>query len=259
MATRSLARELPIAWVIAAEAAAARGRPTEARRHAERLRSVDSTAIDAIFAGAPVLGVAAGSADARARRRDLLPAGSRGRPERQAGEVPSPASNASHGSLAAAETQATGSAGLWDSAARRGGDPTNRRSTSRRRSTPNSPPWPRPSPRRMRSPRRAGPGAPAHLGAHGGGRRGRRGGRSGPRQQGRSDPDADPDLDPDAALDGPDPVDGLDAGRAALAAGDPAAAAVHLGLVLRLAPALAPRVLDMRRRRRRPRIGVRPR
>ena len=58
------------------------------------------------------------------------------------------------------------------------------------------------------------------------------------------EPDSEPEIDPDAALDGPDAEDSLDAGLAALAEGDRAAAAVHLGLALRLAPVLAPRVLD---------------
>jgi hypothetical protein len=42
-----------------------------------------------------------------------------------------------------------------------------------------------------------------------------------------------------------EPADFLDAGRTALAAGDRATAAVHLGLVVRLAPALAPAVLSI--------------
>ncbi len=46
--------EVPrLAYVIAAEAAAARGRPTEARRHADHARSADGDALDVIFAGLP--------------------------------------------------------------------------------------------------------------------------------------------------------------------------------------------------------------
>jgi hypothetical protein len=43
----------------------------------------------------------------------------------------------------------------------------------------------------------------------------------------------------------PEPGQALEAGRAALAAGDDATAALHLGLALRLAPALAPIVLQV--------------
>ena len=42
----------------------------------------------------------------------------------------------------------------------------------------------------------------------------------------------------------PDPAAALEAGRAALVAGSPDAAALHFGLALRLAPALAPAVLE---------------
>jgi tetratricopeptide (TPR) repeat protein len=55
------------------------------------------------------------------------------------------------------------------------------------------------------------------------------------------DADAGADL---AAAELPDPVAELDAGRAALVAGAVDEAALRLGLVLRLAPALAPAVLD---------------
>jgi tetratricopeptide (TPR) repeat protein len=55
------------------------------------------------------------------------------------------------------------------------------------------------------------------------------------------DADTGADL---AAAELPDPVAELDAGRAALVAGSIDEAALRLGLVLRLAPALAPAVLD---------------
>jgi len=55
----------------------------------------------------------------------------------------------------------------------------------------------------------------------------------------------DRDVDADeATLALPDPADELDAGRNALADGDDGQAAVRLGLVLRLAPALAPAVIE---------------
>jgi hypothetical protein len=54
-----------------------------------------------------------------------------------------------------------------------------------------------------------------------------------------------PGLWDDAAeVDLPDPAEALEAGRAALTDGRTAAGALHLALVLRLAPALAPAVLD---------------
>jgi hypothetical protein len=43
----------PIALVIAAESAAANGRPSEARAHIERLGQIDAAALDALFAGMP--------------------------------------------------------------------------------------------------------------------------------------------------------------------------------------------------------------
>jgi tetratricopeptide (TPR) repeat protein len=49
--------DLPIALLVAAEAAAALGRPTEARRLATRAMSIVPDAIDAIFAGMPRSGV----------------------------------------------------------------------------------------------------------------------------------------------------------------------------------------------------------
>jgi hypothetical protein len=52
----------------------------------------------------------------------------------------------------------------------------------------------------------------------------------------------EPVADPGAELDAPRQ---LDAARAALAAGDPAGAAIRLAIVLRLAPALAPAVLEV--------------
>lgn len=45
--------DAPIALVIAAESAAANGRPSEARAHIERLGRIDAVALDALFAGMP--------------------------------------------------------------------------------------------------------------------------------------------------------------------------------------------------------------
>lgn len=215
--------EMPVAWVIAAEAAAARGRPTEARRHAERLRSLDSTVIDAIFAGAlrssawppDPLTLVPGDATLFAPAAE----GARGT---QPGDVPS-GIGPTRSSLAAAETRATGSPGLWDL------EPALAASDE---SVAEELPEIDPELAAVAEAIAATDATAAHA-------------------ETATDLDGPglawdrTDLDADEDLDGPDPEEGLEAGQAALAASDPAAAAAHLGLVLRLAPALAPRVLDL--------------
>lgn len=64
---------------------------------------------------------------------------------------------------------------------------------------------------------------------------------------GYEDPDAgaDPDSDRFTLAELPAPEDELDRGRDALLAGRTAEAALHLGMVLRVRPALAPAVLDL--------------
>jgi hypothetical protein len=157
---------LPVALVIAAEAAAALGRPTEARRLAERALTRTRGAIDGIFAGMP--------------RSTVWPA--------DAAEPPPTAPT------------------LFD----RDPEPL----------TPvvgTHPGHDRPT-ERQPAPTSA---APLTLGLW----------------------EADEGSEPAAAAQ-PDPADELEAGRAALVAGHIDEAALHFGLALRLAPALAPAVLE---------------
>ncbi len=213
-----------IIWVIAAEAAAARGRPTEARRHAERLRAVDSATIDAIFAGAarssawPPDPLTLMPSDATLFA--LVAKGERAAP---VGEVTS-AIAPTRSSLAAAETLATGSPGLWDAepAAAPSDEPGG-----------DEPPEIDPELAAVAEAIAATDAIAETAGDTE---------RFGPDWEGTEVVDED---DADAAFDGPDPDEGLEAGLAALGAGDHDAAAVHLGLALRLAPALAPRILEI--------------
>jgi hypothetical protein len=158
---------LPVALVIAAEAAAALGRPTEARRLADRALTRTRGAIDGIFAGMP--------------RSTVWPADS--------AEPPPTAPT------------------LFD----RDPEPLVPVAGS--------------LPGRDRPPAERQPiasaAAPVTLGLW----------------------DADGTIEP-AAVAQPDPTNELDAGRAALVAGHIDEAALHFGLALRLAPALAPAVLE---------------
>jgi tetratricopeptide (TPR) repeat protein len=67
--------------------------------------------------------------------------------------------------------------------------------------------------------------------------------------------DDDETVDPGPA-DLPDPAAALEAGRAALVAGSPEVAALHFGLALRLAPALAPAILEATGGARSPAISI---
>ncbi len=170
-----------LALIVAAEAAAARGRPTEARRLAAKAMAVADGSIDAIFAGmprspawppdpaapppAPTTMFDAPQAAARAARAD------RGAPPRRTAREPDPEPPAEE------PAERTPAAGLWDE------------------------------------------GLAAEAEA-----------------------EAEAQAKVDAAL--PTGEEALEAGRAALEAGDLAGAATQLALVLRLAPALAPAVLD---------------
>jgi hypothetical protein len=153
-----------VALVIAAEAAAALGRPGEARRLAQRAMACATGSIDAIFAGMPRSGVWPGDAD----------------------EPP-----------ASAPT-------LFDRAPEEPAQPG--------AIVPDAPPTPTPAP--------ASPPVPTTLGFW--------------------DDDA---VDPGPA-ELPDPALELEAARSALVAGALPEAALRFGLALRLAPALAPAVLE---------------
>jgi len=185
-----------LALVIAAEAAAARGRPTEARRLADRAMEVANGSIDGLFAGMPRAGVWPPDAAAPPAspttmfdppRRASSVVHRHPRPHEAAPDdaaAPAAVGEAPAGPSADADASTIG---LWE----------------------------------------------ASIVAH--------------------DPDAAPDLTAD--VEGRGEADGLndqptgetelDLGRAALDAGDTNEAAVRLGLVLRVAPALAPAVLDL--------------
>jgi tetratricopeptide (TPR) repeat protein len=186
-----------LALVVAAEAAAARGRPTEARRLADKAMEAAAGSIDALFAGMPRSAVWPPDAAApppspttmfEPPRRAISPVHRHPRPHETA---PTSASAAAASALVG-DVAATGgdadaaTIGLWEAAA-------------------------------------AGPDA-------------------GPAS----------DLTTDAAGGRPDEADDLPTGdqmlalgRAALEAHDPDEAAVRLALVLRVAPALAPAVLEL--------------
>jgi len=161
-------QEDPIALVIAAEAASSHGRPSEARRLAQRAMASATGSIDAIFAGMPRAGVWPPDADEPPpsaptlfdRAPDVPPEPSRAAPPAERAAPPP----------GAPITPPTGpvAVGFWDEAETAGPEPD--------------------------------------------------------------------DL--------PDPALALESGRAALVAGSLDEAAVRLGLALRLAPALAPAVLE---------------
>jgi hypothetical protein len=188
-----------LALVVAAEAAAARGRPTEARRLADKAMEAAAGSIDDLFAGMPRAGVWPPDAAAPPPSPTTMfdsprrAASAVHRHPRPLGE--SPASSAGDAETAmVTETQAgpgseadAATIGLWEA-----------RGTSEET--------------------HVAPDLTA---------------------------DADTERAPDRAPDLPAGDVELDLGRAALEANDPDEAAVRLGLVLRVAPALAPAVLDL--------------
>jgi tetratricopeptide (TPR) repeat protein len=184
-----------LALVVAAEAAAARGRPTEARRLADKAMEAAAGSIDELFAGMPRAAVWPPDAAAPPPspttmfdppRRPISAAHRHPRPhEASAAATDAPV-------VAAGDRGPDGEAdaatiGLWEAAGT--GHDT---------------------------------GAAADLAA---------------------------DVEPGDRLDTTDELPTgeveLDLGRAALQAGDPEEAAVRLGLAIRVAPALAPAVLDL--------------
>lgn len=160
--------DLPVALVISAEAAAALGRPTEARRLADKAVRAAGSQIDAIFAGMP--------------RSGVWPA--------DAAEPPPTAPTLFDREPEPDVTAAAGIPGLHERPVER-----------------------RPVP--------AAPATPLTLGLW----------------------DTDEGAEPVGALM-PEPAAELEAGRAALVAGDVEQAALRFGIALRLAPALAPAVLE---------------
>lgn len=238
----------PIAWVIAAEAAAARGRPTEARGHAERLRRLASNDLDAIFAGLPRS--TAWPADPLVPVPDaatLFPPGTVGRqadrssppPRRGPEDVVSVAGARGGAPDRSDTTPPTQVEGFWDAEA--GGGPGSEASPDDASGQPAEPAEIDPE---LAAVAEAIAATEEHAT-----------GEPGPDEQSLDDqaPDASRhglggtrDTDPVDGLDVPGLPDGLtslEAGRAALEAGRTDAAAVHLGLALRSSPALAPAVL----------------
>jgi tetratricopeptide (TPR) repeat protein len=165
--------DVPIALVIAAEAAAKLGRPSEARRLAQRAMAAATGSIDAMFAGMPRSSVWPPDADEPPPTAPTLfdhepePAGPTEGPEPVSGDRP-------------VHAPATGSAAV---------------------ATP--------------------PGGPVTLGFW-----------------------DDDETATEGLTELPDPALELEAGRAALVAGQLDQAALRFGMALRLAPALAPAVLE---------------
>jgi tetratricopeptide (TPR) repeat protein len=239
--------DTPLAWVIAAESAAGHGRPTEARRHAERLRNAPAGLIDAIFAGLPRS--TAWPADplmVAPTEATLFPTagGSRADATRRRTEGSTP-------ELGAEPTVAVGGAatapGFWDG----DGDTDADQGDEARDIDPELAAVAEAiaATEALADVSRedaavvmpvADPGASSAAGAEAAAVAGL--------AHIPEDPDADDvGLDDDGLdddLDHPDPAEALEEGLAALALGDPTDAAVHLGLALRLDPSLAPRVLD---------------
>lgn len=172
-----------LALVVAAEAAAARGRPTEARRLAAKALAAANGTIDAIFAGMPRS--PAWPPDPAAPPPSPTTMFDQPHPGRGAGGRGDRASRVERASAPAADPVAVGSgesedggAGLWDE----------------------------------------------HLAAA-----------------------AEAEAESQAAIDASLPTgdEALDLGREALESGDIDSAALQLALLLRIAPALAPAVLDL--------------
>lgn len=210
-----------LALVVAAEAAAARGRPTEARRLADKAMAAAAGTIDVIFAGMPRAGVWPPDAAAP----PPSPTTMFDPPRRLASSLRQPkqldafsAADAEAAAAAAAESDVAGdedglragaadapTVGLWEM------------TESQERSV---------------APDEADDSAAGGIDA-------------------QSDMPADPAAEfetPAAAADLTELPAGdaeLDLGRASLEAGDAEEAAVRLGIALRVAPALAPAVLDI--------------
>ena len=182
-----------LALIVAAEAAAERGRPTEARRFAAKALAIADGSIDALFAGMP-----------------RSPAW----PPDPAAPPPSPTT-------------------MFDTP-RAGRAATGRASRSEPRTASPEPASPPP----------AEAEDAAAVGA------------------GLWDDDlaaaAEAEAESQAAIDASLPTgeEALDAGRAALDAGDVTGAALRLAIVLRIAPALAPAVIDLVGERHDPRLAL---
>ena len=170
-----------LALVVAAEAAGARGRPTESRRLAARAMSAAAGSIDAIFAGMPRGAAWPPDASAPPPAPTTMFDAPRGGSVAHPAHIARPDPPDPYEASTSSEAAESGTIGLW-------GDDTG------------------------------------------------------------AEPAQTPDEDIAAAAEvtgQPDPAIELERGRATLDLDDPGEAALHLGLVLRLSPALAPVVLDL--------------
>lgn len=220
----------PLAWIIAAEAAAARGRPTEARRYADRLRTATSASIDAIFAGLPrssawppdPLTMVPTSATLFPTSGDRRSPG-HGAAGPDAGTRPRDSGRADEARPAAAGIAAVGAPGLWDEVADGTVDDHDDDDV-----------LPEIDPELAAVAEAiAATEALADL-------------QTAPEESAMAPPDpldADDGVGDETIKDDADASDALAAGTLAIQRGDATTAAMHLGLVLRLAPALAPAVL----------------
>ena len=212
-----------VALVVAAEAAAARGRPTEARRIAAKAMTTAGDTLDLIFAGMPR--ASAWPPDPLAPPPSAttlfdLPRGGPG--------------TARRGGRGTGATGADVAEPASSSSARTGGPTT--RVPGPGRATPDTDPEAGfPSAGSADEPTLDlwaattaetddGIGLTADVAA---------------------EAEAQAEADLAAAVEEPDPLEELDRGRAALDGGRPDEAALRLGIVLRLAPSLAPAVLDV--------------
>jgi hypothetical protein len=179
-----------LALVVAAEAAASRGRPTESRRLADKAMAMAGGSIDALFAGMPRAAVWPPDAAAPPPspttmfdppRRGVSPVHRHPRPSEDPAATAAAAEIVARIHAIASDEADAATIGLWEADA------------------------------------------------------------------GTFETDLAPDVEADAhdAIDLPAGDAELELGRAALEANDPDVAAIRLGLVLRITPALAPAVLDV--------------
>jgi hypothetical protein len=227
MARQTLASgdESVVALVVAAESAAALGRPTESRRLATQAQARMAGPIDPIFAGMPRSGVW---------------------PADPAEPVPSPTT------LFPPDRASPGN-GLAGESAGRGGRASGRTSTGSEERAERGSAMDEDSDRDATHPRSIGSGAPSPEAIASAAAAAAAVERQGPGfwdDLPGSEATTEAAAPPDIAIpreptppEGLEPAAILDAGEAALLAGDYASAALHLGLVVRVAPSIAPAVL----------------
>ena len=235
-----------LALIVAAEAAAARGRPTEARRLADCAMTVAGGSIDKLFAGMPRAGVwppdaaapppspttmfdpprrAISTVHRHPRPHETAEEPEMGTSEPGDGEAPVPTGPSADADAA--------TIGLWEAAA----SDREREATSDQTTdvalAEEGPEAAAGAAAQAQEAPEAADGAFAQEPSFG------------EALPADGAPDGAADQRAGGPADEPPGDRELDLGRAALEADDPAEAAVRLGLVLRIAPALAPAVLDL--------------